>query len=99
MINRLQFSLADSDVGKNVIIFTSDISSLVHINNNSKDVSVFGKGSTQRLRDTKWTAEAIYPISFTQSGNRFVLSLHYNSSNSCLFANATIIYHFKVKDS
>ena len=34
------------------------------------------------------TAEAKYPINFTQSGKRFSLSLHYNGSNGFLFVNA-----------
>ena len=32
-------------------------------------------------------------------GKRFVLSPHYNGSNSFLFVNATKIYQFKGKDS
>ena len=43
------------------------------------------------------TAEANYPINFTQSGKRFTLSLHYNGSNSFLFVNTTKLYQFKVK--
>ena len=45
------------------------------------------------------TAEAKYPVHFTQSWKRFVLSLHYNGSNSFLFVNATKIFQFKAKDS
>ena len=45
------------------------------------------------------TAEAIYPINFTLSGKRNVLSPHYNGSNSFLLVNATKIYQFKSKDS
>ena len=44
------------------------------------------------------TAEAKYPINFTQSGKRFVLSLHYNGSNSFLFVNATKVYQFEAKN-
>ena len=43
--------------------------------------------------------EAKYPINFTHSVKRFVLSPHYNESNSLLFVNATIVYQFKAKDS
>ena len=43
--------------------------------------------------------EAKFPINFTQSGKRFVLSLHCNGSNSFLFVNATRAYHFKAKKS
>ena len=31
------------------------------------------------------TAEAKYPINFTQTNKRFVLSLHYNGINSFIF--------------
>ena len=55
-------------------------------------------GPTQGL-GTKFTAEALYPINFTQSKKRFELSLHFNGSNSCLFINATKVYHLKVNDS
>ena len=48
---------------------------------------------TQGLDDTTITAEAEYPINFTESGKRFV---HYNGSNS-FFVNAVNIYQFKAK--
>ena len=54
---------------------------------------------TRGLDDTTLTAETKYPINFTQSGKRFVLSLHCNGSNSFLFVNATKVYQFKAKDS
>ena len=44
------------------------------------------------------TAEAKYPISFTQSGKRFVLSLHYNGNNRFLLVNATKIYQLRNKE-
>ena len=67
--------------------------------NKNKDILIFGEGLTQGLDDNKLTAEAEYPINFTQLRKRFVLSLHYNGSNSFLFVNATKIYQFKAKDS
>ena len=51
------------------------------------------------LDDTTLTAEAIYLIHFTQTNKRFVLSLHYNGSNSILFVNATKICLFQEKNS
>ena len=45
------------------------------------------------------TAEGKQPINFTQSGKRFVLSLHYNESNSFSFVNVTKVYQFKAKNS
>ena len=71
----------------------------MHIDNNGKDIIILGEGSTQRLDDTTLTAEAKYPISFTQSGKRFELSLHYDGNNSFLFVDATKTYQFKAKDS
>ena len=75
------------------------MSSSVHIDNKGKDILILGKGSTKRLDSTTLTAEAKYPINFTQSGKRFILSLHYNGSNSFLFVNATKVYQFKAKNS
>ena len=71
----------------------------MHIDNNGKDIIILGEGSTQRLDDTTLTAEAKYPISFTQSGKRFELSLHYDGNNRFLFVDATKTYQFKAKDS
>ena len=65
--------------------------SSVHVDNKRKDVLIFGEGTTQGLDDTTLTAEAKYPINFTQLGKRFVLSLHYNGSNNFLFVSATKI--------
>ena len=75
------------------------MSSSVHADNNGKDILILGKGPTHALNDTTLTAEGKYPINFTQSGKRFVLSLHYDRSNSFLFVNATKVYQFKAKDS
>ena len=86
-------------MGKNDFIFGDDLGSSVHVDNKVKDILVLGEGSTQGLDDTTLTAETKYPINFTQSGKRFVLSIHYNGSNSFLFVNDTKIDKFNVKDS
>ena len=65
------------------------MSSSVHINNNWKNIFIFGGGPKKRLDDATSTAEAKYPINFTQSEKIFVLSLHYNGSTSFSFVNAT----------
>ena len=91
------FSFTDRSMGKNDIIFGADKSLSVHTDNKNKDISVLGEGSTQELDDTPLTAEAKYPINFTQSRKRFVLSVHYNRSNSFLFVNDTKIYEFRAK--
>ena len=69
------------------------------IDNKNKDISILGEGPTQGLEDITLTAEAKYPINFTQPGKRFVLSLHYNGSNSFWFVNTTKLYQFKAKNS
>ena len=83
---------------KNVVIFGADMSSSVHIDNKNKDILILGEEPTLGLYDTTLIAEAKYPINFTQPRKRFVLSLHYNGSNSFLFAHATKIYQFKAKN-
>ena len=97
--SRSEFSFTDGGFGKNAIIFGADMNSSVHIDNKRKDILVLGEGPTQGLDDTTLTAEAKYPINFTQSGKRFVLSLQYNESNSFLFVIAIIMCQFKAKDS
>ena len=73
------------------------MSSSVHIDNKNEDILILGEGPTQGLDDNTLTAEAKYPVNFTQSKKRFVLSVHYNGSNSFLFVNAGKIYKFKAK--
>ena len=62
-------------------------------------ILTLGEGPTQGLDDTTLTAEAKYPMNFTQPGKRLVLSLHYNGSNSFLFVSVTKVYQFKAKNS
>ena len=87
-----EFLFTDGSMRKNVIVFGVDMSSSVHIDNKGKDILILGEGPTQELDDITLTAEVIYPINFTKPNKRFVLSLHYNGSNSFLFVNATKIY-------
>ena len=81
-------------MGKIVISFGADMSSSMHVDNKRKDILILGEEPIQ-----KFAAEAKYPINFTQSGKRFVLSPHYNGCNSFLFVNATEVYQFKAKNS
>ena len=39
----------------------------------------------------------MYSINFTNTNEKFCLSLHYNGANSNLFVNGTKIYKFKQK--
>ena len=58
-------SLPVGSVGKNVIIFGVGMSSSVNIDNKGKDILILGKGPTQGLDRTTFTAEEKYPINFT----------------------------------
>ena len=62
-----------------------------------KDILILGEGPKEGLGDTTLTAEAKYPVNFTQPNKRFVSSLHYNGINSFLFVNATKIYQLEAK--
>ena len=46
------------------------MSSSVDIDNKNKDILILGDGPTQGLDDETLTAEAKYPINFTQSGKK-----------------------------
>ena len=73
------------------------MSSPLHVDNKTKDILALSNGPTQGLDDTSITAEAKYPINFTQSGRTFVLSLHYNENNSLLFVTAVKCTSLKQK--
>ena len=77
-----RFSFTDGSYGKNVIIFGADMRSSVHVDDKGRDILILVEEPTQGLKDTTLAAEAKYPINFTQSGKRFVLSLRYNGNNS-----------------
>ena len=74
------------------------MSSSLHNDNKGKDILILDQGPTQGLDDDTLTAEVKYPLNFIQSERRFVLSLHYNGSDSFLFVDATKIYQFDAKD-
>ena len=76
------------EVEKKCHNFGADMTSSVYVDNKNKDILILGERPTQGLDDIKLTAEAKYPINFTQPRKRFVLSLHYNGRYSFLFVNA-----------
>ena len=96
--SRSEFLFINGSYGKNVI-FLADISLVMLADSKGEDILIFGKGPTQGLDDTTLTAKAKYPIDLRQSGRRFVLSLHYDGSNSFLFVNASKVYQLKAKKS
>ena len=54
----------------------------MHVGDEKKDFLVLGKVPAQSLDNTKITSKTKYAIAFTRPGRRFVLSSHYNGSNS-----------------
>ena len=93
---RSQFSWTESSWRKIVAVFGFHDSSSVHVGNKKKNILILGEGPTQGLNDTTKLTEA---INFRQSRKRFVLSMHYNGSNSFLFLNAVKMCQFKAKDT
>ena len=71
----------------------------MHADSKEKNILLLGEDLTLRLDDTLITTEAIYSINFKESGTKFGLILHYNGSNTFLFANAINIYQFTAKGS
>ena len=86
------FSSSDGNgVSANVIIFGVDNSSSAHIDDRRKDILFCAKGLTEELNDTSLTAEAEYPINFSDEGSKFCLILHYNGSNIFSFVSGVKI--------
>ena len=83
--SRLEFSVLDGSVGKNVIVFGVGMSSSVHIDSKKKDIFILGIGPTQGLDNTTLTAGAKYSINFSRSNKFFCLNLPYIGSNSFYF--------------
>ena len=84
--------------GKNFIFAGVDNSSSVYAGARNKNILVLGKRPRQGLDNSTITAEAKYPINFTESEKRYALSVRYNGSNGFLFVNAAKIYQFQAKD-
>ena len=68
-----------------------------HANNKANNIYVMGKDYIQKINDTTIHAENMYYRNFTDSGKKFVLSLHYNGNNSYLFVNGRQELKFKAK--
>ena len=52
------------------------MNSSVYVDNKWKVILILVEGPMQWLDHATWTAEAKYPVNFTQSRKRIVLSLH-----------------------
>ena len=74
------------------------MSSSIHATNRANNVYVMGKEFIRGINDTTIYAEKLFHNNFTELGEKFVLSLHYNGDNSYLFANGRQELKFKGKD-
>ena len=83
--------------GRNVLIFGADMGFSVHAINRANHISLMGDGLTQGINDTTIYVEKNYYRNFTDSGKKFVLSLHYNGNDSYLFVNGRQELKFKCK--
>ena len=82
---------------RNVLIFGADMSFSVHATNRANNIYVMGEAFVQGINDTTIYTEKKFYRNFTDPGKKFVLSLHYNSDNSYLFANGRQELKFKPK--
>ena len=87
----------DTAIARNVIIFGVDMSFSKHANDKANNIYVMGKDYIQKINDTTIYAEKMYYRNFTDSGKKFVLSLHYNGNNSYLYVNGNQELKFKAK--
>ena len=83
---------------RNVIVFGLDMSYSIHATNRANNIYVMGKEFIQGINDTTIYAEKLFHNDFTELGEKFVLSLHYNGDNSYLFANGRQELKLKAKD-
>ena len=84
-------------LARDVIIFGVDMSFSKHANNKANNIYVMGKDYVQKINDTTIYAEKVYYRNFTDPGQKFVLSLHYNGDDSYLFVNGRQELKFKAK--
>ena len=75
------------------------MNSCIHVDNKGKEILILGKGPTQGLGEHSLTAEKMHSVNFTDNGDKYCLSLHYNGVNSYSFVNGKEIIKFEAKDS
>ena len=84
--------------GKNVLFFGADMSFRWYATNRANHIYLLGEGLAQGINDTTIYAEKKYWRNFTEHGEKFVLSLHYNGDDSYLFVNGRQVLKFKAKN-
>ena len=68
--------------GRKVLVFGADMSFSIHNTNKANNIYVLGNNFFQGIKYTTLYAEKFYKINSTEPNKKFVLSLHYNFSNS-----------------
>ena len=86
------FSFGNRIDAENVIIFGVNTSNSSHSTNKTQNIYVLGKDFAQGINNTTIYAEK---TNFTGQSKKFVLSLHCNGNNSCLFVNGIKKLKFK----
>ena len=92
-------SFTHTALGRNEIIFGTDMSFSKHATNRANNIYVMGDGLIQGINDTTIYTEKNYWRNFTDPGKKYVLSLHYNGDNSYLFVNGRQELKFKAKNN
>ena len=83
---------------RNALIFGVDMSFSVNATNRANNIYVMGEALIQGISDTTIYAEKNLYRNLTDTGKKFVLSLHYNGDNSYLFVNGRQELKFKAKN-
>ena len=94
---RKEGNINHTTLARNVIIFGVDMNFSKHANNKANNIYVMGKDYITKINDTTIYAEKMFYRNFTEPGKKFILSLHYNGDNSCLFVNGREELKFKRK--
>ena len=92
------FSMGNIKNGRNVLLFGVHENSVIHSNNKANNIFIMGDGFVQGINDTTLYAEKIDSQNFTAVNKKFVLSLHHNGDDSCLFVNGKRELKFKAKN-
>ena len=97
--SRGTFTHRDGDYGVNVIIFNCDLSNSTHLNNRQNHFLILSRSLAEELNGVTLYTEKMHSPNFSVKNKTFVLSLHYNGSNSYLFTNGKEFIKFKAADS
>ena len=94
---RKEVNFNHTALARNVIIFGVDMSFSKQANNKANNIYVIGKDYITKINDTTIYTEKMFYRNFTDTGKKFILSLHYNGDNSYLFVNGREELKLKTK--